>query len=74
MLIPYFSQSAAHTLCTLLLQGVLLCQAALCQLDTESLFTPAVLKRLASHQKCSGRQYTSVARYTLLGLAELKMS
>ncbi len=66
MLIPYFGQSAAHTLCSLSLQGVLLCQAALCQLDTEAV--------LAGHQKCSCRQYTSVARYTLLGLAELNMS
>ncbi len=53
------------------LQGVLLCLAALCQLETETPFTPAVL---AGHHKCSGGQYTSVARYTLLGLAELKVS
>ena len=71
MPVPYFSQSAAHTSCTLSLQGVLLGLAALCQPDTESPFTPAVL---AGHQKCSGWQYTSVASYTLVGLAELKMS
>jgi len=71
MPVPCFSQSAAHTSCMLSLQGVLLRQAALCQPDTKSLFTPAVL---AGHQKCSGWQYTSVASYTLLGLAELKMS
>jgi hypothetical protein len=71
MPVSYFSQSAAHTSCMLSLQGVLLCLAALCQLETETPFTPAVL---AGHHKCSGGQYTSVARYTLLGLAELKVS
>jgi len=42
MHVPYFSQSAAHKSRTLSLQGVLLCQPALCQPDTESTFIAAV--------------------------------
>ncbi len=48
MPVPYSSQSAARMLS---LQGVRLCQAALCQPNTESLFMAAVL---AGHQ-CSCR-------------------
>ena len=49
MLVSYFSQNAAHTSCTLSLQGVLLYTAAHCESDTESPFTPVVF---AGHQKC----------------------
>ncbi len=48
MLVPYFSQSAAHISRVLSLQGVLPCQAALCQPDTESPFIAAVLARYES--------------------------
>ena len=41
------------------MQNVLLHQAALCHLDTKTLFTPAVL---AGHQKCAGRQCTVVCK------------
>jgi len=57
MHVPYFSQSAAHTSCTLSLQGVLLCQAALCQPGTESPFMAAVL---AGHEcRCKSAQVGS---------------
>ncbi len=39
----YFSYSEAQTSHMLSLQGVLLCQAVLCQPDTESLLTAAAL-------------------------------
>ena len=43
MPVPDFSQSAAFTSRTLSLQGVLLCQAAFCQPDTESMLIAAAL-------------------------------
>ncbi len=56
MHVPYFSQSAEHTSRRLSLQGVLLCQAALCQPDTESLLIAAAF---VGHQ-CRSAQVGSV--------------
>ncbi len=43
MPVPCFGQSAAHRPRTLSLQAILLCQAALCQPDTQSPLIAAVL-------------------------------
>ena len=65
MPIPCFIASASHTtcMCTLSLQGVLLCQFyASCALSAghREPFTPAVFVHMhAGHQKCSGWQYIS---------------
>ena len=52
-----FSQSAAHTSRTVSLQGVLLCQAALCQPNIENLFY--CCSSSMQMQKCSGWQGVS---------------
>jgi len=53
-----FSQSAAHTSRMLSLQGVLLCQAAICQPDTES---PFIVALFVGHQcRCRSAQVGSV--------------
>ena len=56
--VPYFRQNAA---CTLSLQGVRLCQAALCQPDIDqSVHGCSFCRSSMQLQKCSAWQYTSV--------------
>ncbi len=58
MLVPYLGQSAAHTSCTLSLQSVLLCQAALRQPGTESPLIAAALRDCQN--RCRSAQDGSV--------------